>query len=112
MTLGITLRGKHSVLKMLTYWVAQSTGAICGGYIAKGLADPVGDSKIGYGYPSFGATTNYNVGNANLWEGVTHFYWGQAFGAETIGELCACCVVCLCVFLCSKPLVSGRPLTA
>jgi aquaporin Z len=86
-TLGVTLRGKHSVLKMFTYWVAQGTGAICGGYIAKGLADPVGDSDIGYGYPSFGNTNSYNVGDANTWEGVTHFYWAQAFGAETIGTM-------------------------
>jgi len=90
-TLGVTLRGKHSVLKMLTYWVSQSTGAICGGYIAKGLAEAEYPRTIGYGYPSFGipgsSDYNYNVGDANVWDGQPHYYWGQAFGAETIGTM-------------------------
>lgn len=89
-TLAITLRGKHPLLKMLTYWIAQSCGSLVGGAIAQAIADAKG--PISYGYPAFGASSGYYNSDLSI-DGTTYFSWGQAFGAETMGTFILCSAV-------------------
>jgi aquaporin Z len=92
-TLAITLRGKHPLVKLLTYWIAQSCGSLVGGAIAQAIADAKG--PIQYGYPKFGTTSGYYNTDFTIGSS-TYFGWGQAFGAETLGTFILCSAVLQC----------------